>query len=97
MRALFQSYSANKPREPHRSGTAEHAPRLVLRNGHGAKKNSFFLIASRHRIQPPSQAGAPPPHPITKPSRVWLLVGGSKPQLVLITSDPTRTKVMMVN
>ena len=36
---------------------------------------------------------APPPHPATKPSRGWLQVGGSKPRLVLITSDPTRTKV----
>ena len=36
---------------------------------------------------------APPPHPTTKPSRGWLQVGGSKPRLVLITSNPTRTKV----
>ena len=54
------------------------------RSGRGAKNQVFFLIARCHRIQPPtSQAGV----------GFRLQVGGSKPRLVSITSDPTRTKV----
>ena len=68
--AIFQNYSANKPREPRRSGTSQHSstrlgqPGLALRRLRRSQepgatavlKSSFFFIARRHRIQPPSQA-----------------------------------------
>ena len=54
---LLQSYNANKPREPHRSGSSEHAPGLVLRSGRGAKKTGLSFLLARRRIQPPIQPG----------------------------------------
>ena len=74
MRTLLQNYSANRPREPRRSGTPEHAPGLALRSGRGAK-NKIFL----HCV--------PPPHQTTEPSRSWLRVGGSKPRFVLFNAN----------
>ena len=60
MRTLLQSYGAKKNTEtpPFRYARARVWARalVLLRSGRGAK-NSFFLMARRHRIQPPSQAG----------------------------------------
>ena len=84
MRALLQSYSANKPREPRRSVFQVLYIKPHLANWQNKKmclNSTFFRYSARS------------PHRATTPSRGWLRVGGMKPRSVLSNADPTRNRV----